>query len=68
MINPTPVHGVVELNWIGAIDAHITVSCTVSEGIETWWSSCQTSQHLVHCITKGSKYLSDALDFRVYDN
>lgn len=68
IIDFAAVDGVVELIWRGATDAHSTVSGTVSEGFETWGSSCQTSQHLVHRITKALKYVSDALDIRVKDN
>lgn len=62
------IDGVVELIWRGATDAHSTVTGTVSEDFETWGSSCQTSQHLVHRIEKAFKYVSSAIDIKVKHN
>lgn len=68
LVDFAAVDGVVELIWRGACDAHATVDGTVTEGYETWESSCQTSQHLVNRIKKALKLVADPLDISVKHN
>lgn len=62
------VDGVVELIWRGSSDAHATVPGEVSEGYETWGSSCQTSRHLLNRIEKALKDVTDRKDIHVKYN